>query len=303
MILNSVNNIMLGTNEVNKIYFGTEQIWTKYNNQIINEEGIPPLNFTSNNEGSFTNWRIYGNGDGSETQTVNLIPQDYTLEQGTFDKSTGENLNSDSRVRTGVMTMPLMEDTNWWVCVSWKSKLNVDTELLHGIYNTDGSYYVGYGWDSKRADSMSTERMYEYFNTYRQFKLKLAFRRVDNQPISPGDIYDVQVEYNKNYPSAYQPPVNIINGVGNVVVDSDDPHFCEYKIPVTVGGNTTNIYLDTPLITSNNVSDYIDYETQKRYNADNTQENIILPELSFTSGNNTFSVGTTIQPSKVSFNT
>lgn len=303
MILNSVNNIMLGTNEVDKIYFGTEQIWTKYNNQIINEEGIPPLNFTSNNEGSFSNWRIYGNGDGSETQTVNLIPQDYTLEQGTFNGSTGENLNSDSRIRTGVMTMPLMEDTNWRVCVSWKTKLNVDTELLYGLYNTDGSYYVGYSWDSRRVDSMSVERMYDIFNTYRQFKIKLAFRRVDNEPISPSDIYDIQVEYNRNFPSAYQPPVNIINGVGNVVVDSDDPHFCKYKIPVTVGGSTTNIYLDTPLITSNNVSDYIDYETQKRYNADNTQESIILPELNFTSGNNTFSIGTTIQPSKVSFNT
>ena len=303
MILNSVNNIMLGTNEVNKIYFGTEQIWTKYNNQIINEEGIPPLNFTSNNEGSFTNWRIYGNGDGSETQTVNLIPQDYTLEQGTFNSDTGENLNSDSRIRTGVMTMPLMEDTNWRVCVSWKTKLNVQTEGLIGIYNTDGSYYNGGGWEGYRADYGSTERIYNVVNPYRQFKLKVAFRREDNEPISPGDIYDVQVEYNKDYPSTYQPPVNVINGVGDIVADSDNPHFCEYKIPVTVGGSTTNIYLDTPLITSNNVSDYIDYETQKRYNTDNTQESIILPELNFTSGNNTFSVGTTIQPSKISFNT
>lgn len=261
-------------------------------------EGVPPIEFMGRANGTFTNYRVYGKGDGSETQTVNLIPQDYTLEQGTFDGSTGENLNSDSRVRTGVMTMPLMEDTNWRVCVSWKTKLNVKTEVLYGIYNTDGSYYAGYGWGSYRVDSMSVERMYDVLNTYRQFKLKLAFRREDNAPISPSDIYDIQVEYNRSSPTAYQPPVNIINGVGDIVEDSDNPNFCKYRIPITVGENTVGIYLDEPLI-KGRASDYIDFATQKRYNSDGTEEAITLPAISFESGSNELSVGTAIQPSKV----
>ena len=47
-----------------------------------------------------------------------------------------------------------------------------------------------------------------------------------------------------------------------------------YKIPVTVTNGTVtqteDIYLDTPLSVSGNSADYIDYKTQKRYNADNT---------------------------------
>lgn len=68
-----------------------------------------------------------------------------------------------------------------------------------------------------------------------------------------------------------------------------------YKIPVTINEQTTNIYLDRPLA----YGDYIDYQTQKRHNADGTIESVTLPEIAIYDGENEISVDTTVQPSKI----
>lgn len=47
-------------------------------------------------------------------------------------------------------------------------------------------------------------------------------------------------------------------------------------------------------------ADYIDYGAGKRYDTDGTETAVTLPELSVYSGENTLSVGTSVQPSKVS---
>ena len=72
-----------------------------------------------------------------------------------------------------------------------------------------------------------------------------------------------------------------------------------YKVPVTVNEQTTNIYLESPLAKSGNNADYIDFKTQKRYNSDGTEITVTLPEIAVTTGTNTLTVGTEIQPSKV----
>lgn len=54
----------------------------------------------------------------------------------------------------------------------------------------------------------------------------------------------------------------------------------------------------TPAVTI--AADYIDYAQGKRYNMDGSQSAVTLPELSAYAGENTLSVGTTVQPSTVS---
>ena len=78
---------------------------------------------------------------------------------------------------------------------------------------------------------------------------------------------------------------------------------CGYKVPVKIINGTdvvtTPIYLNTPLVKSGNIADYIDYATQKRHNSDGTESSVTLPEISTLAGTNTLTVGTEVQPSNV----
>lgn len=107
---------------------------------------------------------------------------------------------------------------------------------------------------------------------------------VSGQPITPEDAAQLMIVEGSTLPAEFIP--------------------YGYKIPVTVTNGTVtqteDIYLDTPLSVSGNSADYIDYENQKRINADGTQEDVTLPELGFAAGSNTLSVGTVVQPTKVS---
>jgi len=60
-----------------------------------------------------------------------------------------------------------------------------------------------------------------------------------------------------------------------------------------------SVFLLEQLAKSGNNADYIDYKTQKRYNDDNSTEDIYLPELSVNKGANMISVGTIVQPLSV----
>ena len=84
-----------------------------------------------------------------------------------------------------------------------------------------------------------------------------------------------------------------------------------YKIPITCGGVTQNIYLDEPLRKqlSGDAADALNFATQtltRRVDANceplvtPTTSSITLPTLNPTPDNNTLSIGTTLQPSEVS---
>lgn len=410
MILNNINNIMLGTQEVNKIYFGTEQVWTKYNNQIINEEGVPPLNFISNNEGSFTNWRIYGNrgqtiiGKNKFNDSLAMGFLSYP-DSVVDDRATRQHQVGSTQLDAGTYT------------VSWKTTVGYCNVMVY-VYDSNGTAV------SRQPNGWSSWSYSETFTLNEPGSVRLVFRRQNDADMTLSDIHSIQIEagssatayepYSETIQSVGDKTINICDGdiqqgfwnysngnresssewvttkkllckegtaysfscpyssyrfgfawwntigqslgssnTGNNTTVYDSVEFTAtapaeatylavnigsgvsgqpitpedaaqlmivegstlpaefihygYKIPVTVANGIItqieDIYLNTPLSVSGNSADYIDYKTQKRYNADNTQENIILPELSFTSGNNTFSVGTTIQPSKVSFNT
>lgn len=64
--------------------------------------------------------------------------------------------------------------------------------------------------------------------------------------------------------------------------------------------STTTLYLSQPLGKVGNTADYIDYQTQKRYNADGTVANINLPALPISSGTNVIYTDTDVPPSQIS---
>ena len=84
---------------------------------------------------------------------------------------------------------------------------------------------------------------------------------------------------------------------GTSVLESYVPY--GYCIPVTIGNQTIDIILTEPLEKNGDNADCIDYAKQKRYNIDGTNDNITLPALSISSGTNTISVDTAIQPSMI----
>ena len=67
-----------------------------------------------------------------------------------------------------------------------------------------------------------------------------------------------------------------------------------YATPVT-----TDIFVPEPIGMTDGNADYIDYKTQKRYNADGTSESVMLPAIRTISGTNVLLFGTAVQPSKM----
>ena len=84
---------------------------------------------------------------------------------------------------------------------------------------------------------------------------------------------------------------------GTIVPENYVPY--GYCIPVTIGNQSTDIILTEPLGKNGDNADYIDYAKQKRYNIDGTNDNITLPAIPVSSGTNTISVDTAIQPSTI----
>lgn len=206
-------------------------------------------------------------------KTVNLC--DGVLQQGYWNFGNGIKYSSDEWVCT----------TNKFLCkegytYSLSSKYQ---SYRYGIawYRTTGTFVSGSQTETAAAGDIEFTAAAPAEATY--FAVNIG-SGVSGQAVTPEDIDDLMVVEGSNLPAEFVP--------------------YGYKIPVTVTNGTVtqteDIYLDTPLSVSGNSADYIDYENQKRINADGTQEDVTLPELGFAAGSNTLSVGTVVQPTKVS---
>ncbi len=51
-------------------------------------------------------------------------------------------------------------------------------------------------------------------------------------------------------------------GVGDLITDVNDPHNSSYRIPVSVNGSDTELFLSEPLHRTETNQDYVDYRTQ-----------------------------------------
>ena len=249
-----------------------EIFWANYKGieQII--EGVPPLTFKSNGA-NLSNYRIYGNtvnGESVGDKTNNLLsvlPGDRTNKGITY-----ENKN------------------NLYMQIAGKSTDTYSQTNEKNIFLQAGTYYIRFFCDT----------------AYKQ-NLFVLLRHSDNKDIvnefGGGTKFTLENDENiKIIIGVIQSNVEINTNIYVQIAKDIKPSAFEpygYRVPVTVNSNTTNIYLDEQLVKSGDDADYIDYDTQKRYNADGTTVDVELPTLQTVEGANTLSVGTTVQPSKV----
>lgn len=244
-----------------------EIFWANYKGieQII--EGIPPLMFNAI-AGTLKNYRIYGNtvdGESVGDRTENLFNKD-TVTVNCFVVQNAATLlySSSSNVSDYIPIENATAYTLSWLCEVLDSPNNRNVGVYDAEKNAIKTFQVVYYGESSSEISLDT----------------------------PNAAY-IRLTIDKNMS-------NVMFKKGSIA-PSYEP-YGKYKIPLTLtadSAETTDIYLDAPLAKSGNNADYIDYDTQKRYNADGTSQSIELPTLQTVEGTNTLSVGTTVQPSKV----
>ena len=234
---------------------------------ILTVSGIPPLTFTAQNTEVLKNYRIYGNtvnGASVGDKTANLCDEIYIP---------GNVLGSSSQRLKIEHTIPVTAGTAYTLSfVSSDFQLYIDSSPTAG-YPFSGSSLTYCGNPSGWQDSTCT------FTATNNGYIAITIRKKNNAVISADDI-DFPVMFQVGaQASAYEP--------------------YGYRIPVTLNDLTAIIYLSEPLGKTGNNADYLDFTAQKRYNADGTSGDILLPPLTISAGTNTFSIGTAVQPSSV----
>lgn len=254
-----------------------EIFWANYKGREQIIEGVPPLTFKSSGA-NLSNYRIYGNtvnGESVGDKTNNLLS---VLPDGRTNKGiTYENKN------------------NLYMQIAGKSTDVYSQTNEKNIFLQAGTYYIRFFCDD---------------TAYKQ-NLFALLRHSDNRDIvnefGNGTKFTLENDENiKMIIGVIQSNVEINTNIYVQIVKDIKPSAFEpygYRVPVTINSNTTNIYLPEQLTKTNDNTDYIDYATQKRYNADGTSQSIELPTLQTVEGTNTLSVGTTVQPSKVMIKT
>lgn len=244
-----------------------EIFWANYKGREQIIEGVPPLTFTAK-AGTLSNYRIYGNtvnGESVGGRTGNLFSAKLT--QGGYTSKSKPN-NFRGRVRSSDNDFVFLNAGTY--TISWDS--DTETAMLMYAYNSESMDDYNSAIISAWTSSPVT------FSAISDAFVLVTFKKENNENIIPKEIS------------------NIMLSSGSIVLPYE-PY--GYRVPITVNSNTTNIYLDEQLVKSGDDADYIDYDTQKRYNADGTTVDVELPTLQTVEGTNTLSVETTVQPSKV----
>lgn len=240
--------------------------YQKVRNKLRTLSGALPLTFRAK-AGILKNYRIYGdtvNGESVGDRTGNLF--DGEIERGSFNGSTGEETNSNIRVRSG------------------KVRLTADNYTINADGVSHGVVYVyALNGDFIRDKSITTwTELPVNFEIDISYDVRFCFRKNDNSTLIPSDIMNIMLNSDSE-PLPYEP--------------------YGYKVPVTVTNGTdteiTNLYLPEQIKMVGNETEYIDYGEQKQYFADGTSVDVTLPALPILSGTNTLSVGTEVQPSSV----
>lgn len=253
-----------------------EIFWANYKGREQIIEGVPPLMFTAK-ASTLSNYRIYGNTVGGESvgDKTNNVLQNTAVSQIRNDAIFTVN-NDKSVTISGTAT-------NEYIVLSNAS----------GTSSTD---------DYTVPILKSGENLIFTTNS----NLALRARYTDGTykgSIASGIVFtvpkDIGVVYIQLANEDLTEPITVYPMVRNADITNDVYEPYGYRVPITVNSNTTNIYLDEQLVKSGDDADYIDYATQKRYNADGTSQSVELPTLQTVEGTNTLSVEITVQPSKV----
>lgn len=206
-------------------------------------EGVPPFSFISNGE-PLVNWIIYGKTGGVGDKTANLYNTNETEWNGGIKNANGE-ITSSTVSHFTLNYTEVSPETSYYIAGNLGASGNA-----HRIYYYD---------ENKEWISRSDSFAYNARTFTTPANCKYIQIQVVNAVTSTADWMLVEGE---TAPTTFEP--------------------YGYKIPVTCGGATTNIYIDEPLTAGETVS-YADTST-------------VIPTSMFL---NTLSVGTTVQPEKV----
>ena len=171
-----------------------------------------------------------------------------------------------------------------------------DGDIQQGFWNySNGNRESSSEWVTTKKLLCKEGTAYSFSCPYSSYRFGFAWWNTIGQSLGSSNtgnnttVYD-SVEFTATAPAeATYLAVNIGSGVSGQPITPEDAaqlmivegstlpaefiHY-GYKIPVTVANGIItqieDIYLNTPLSVSGNSADYIDYKTQKRYNADNT---------------------------------
>lgn len=255
-----------------------EIFWSNYSAIVDFEvEGVPPLTYRAI-EGTLENYRIYGDtvdGESVGDRTGNLF--DGFIQGIRLNTLTGFEEKNNTSYTSGFIGV----ENDKLYSYSGGS----DTTPITFFAYDSSENYIGRSANTIRTDtiiytSTTSSNYTSFYANLTGNTSPIAYIRITYVNAEQTVIDDEQIMLNLgSTPLPYEP--------------------YGYKVPVTVNSGTVNIYLDEQLTKSGDNADYIDYATQKRYNADGTTVDVELPTLQTVEGTNTLSVGTTVQPSKV----
>ena len=239
-----------------------EIFWASYTGAEI--EGVPPLTFTAK-AGTLSNYRIYGNmvnGESVGDKTGNLFDGEW------------ENKYIDTYGNIGYSTNRVLSSKIH--VVAGQTYTVTANFLIRSIHSYNGNVHT-----QTLFDEVSGVGEITFTIPNGSDSILISLKKANDGEFTSDDVEWCMLNLGTT-PLPYEP--------------------YGYRVPVTVNSNTTNIYLDEQLVKSGDDADYIEYATQKRYNANGTSQSVELPTLQTVEGTNTLSVGTTVQPSKVMVN-
>lgn len=219
--------------------------------------GVPPLTFVSNGK-NLVDYRIYGASGGVGDRTANLYNESAVV------------------------------DTNYYINKNGGSVIGGlgDRFLRVRLDVTPSTYYV-FSWLNVFLGSENNSvyiRIAEYTANNRFISRTLCdcSAQTDNAFLfytgNNTTYIDVYIDSETSSRGQHLSGIMIVSG--NTPLIHYEPY--GYKIPVTCGGTTTNIYLDEPLEENETIS--------------MSDTGVSIPTVE---GENTLSIGATIQPSKV----
>ena len=229
-----------------------------------------PLTLTGNGK-LIKNYRIYGNTVDGES-VGNLVTEgEHTDEYHIPINVEGANL-FDVSAKT----------LNVYIGAGGGLNSSVTSDISDYIPVTAGTTLT-LSWDYVSLSS-SNQRQIGFYDETKQYFDTLVYRQ-------QAKTYTFQIPENARYIR-----ITVDKGLTEIMLNRGATAlpYEPYATPVT-----TDIFVSEPIGMTDGNADYIDYKTQKRYNADGTSESVMLPAIRTVSGTNVLLFGTAVQPSKM----
>lgn len=253
------------------------------NKKLTEISGAPPLVFKSNGK-PLKNYRIYGN-------TVNGVSVGDLVTEGehAWEYCIPIKIKSNNMLEN--TASPLLTHRG----IAYKT--NDDGSIsIQGTCTNSVSYYIIAGTGAYNNDlSRYTETIFNagisiYSSTQTEMPLKVkytdgSYGELNNNTFTvlPKDVGLIYVQVNIN---------TTINETIYPIISKEYTEYEPYWDSIDI-----SLYMSEVLQKVGDTADYIDFKTQKRYNANGTVEKTVLPLIPTTNGTNHISINTSVQPS------